>query len=72
MALNGISTLATKEARQKAKLDLAKAKRQAVGEPSYRVNNDYDINLLPTKYIGDYAVDNPGSLVESRPWKPGV
>lgn len=72
MALNGISTLPTKEARQVAKLDLAKAKRSTIGEPYYRINNNYDINLLPTKYVGDDVVDNPGSLQESRPWIPGV
>ena len=72
MALNGISTLPTKEARQVVKLELAKAKRSTVGKPYYRINNDYDINRLPTKYVGNEAVDNPGPLQESHPWKPGV
>lgn len=77
MALNGISTLATKELRQKAKLELAKTKRQAGGNntlPYYRVNNDYDITRLPTQYSGNNIVDNPnvGGLLPSRPWKPGV
>jgi hypothetical protein len=46
MALNGISTLATKELRQKAKLDLAAAKRAADGY----VRATYDITQLPTQY----------------------
>ena len=77
MAQNGISTLASKELRQKAKLDLAKTKRQAGGDntkPYYRVNNDYDLTRLPTQYSGDNVVDNanPDGLQPSRPWKPGV
>ena len=75
MALNGISTLATKQLRQEAKLALAKTNREAGGDnthPAYRVNNDYDISKLPTNYVGDDAVDTPGSLDPSRPWKPGI
>ena len=77
MALNGISTLASKELRQKAKLNLAKTKRQAGGDnskPYYRANNDYDLTRLPTQYSGNNIVDNPnpGGLLPSRPWKPGV
>ena len=75
MALNGISTLPTKQERQVAKLELAKQKRGAGGDntqPYYRVNNDYEIERLPTQYNGDDVVDNPGSLVPSRPWKPGI
>jgi hypothetical protein len=69
MALNGISTLATKELRQIAKLDLASAKR--VDENNPRAY--YDINLLPTKYSGNEIVDNPhpDGLVEGRPWVAG-
>lgn len=65
MAQNGISTLATKELRQKAKLDLAATKRASTGRTS-----TYDINKLPTKYVGNEAVDNPnvGGLVDGRPW----
>ena len=48
MAANGISTLATKELRQKAKLDLAATKR---GE-------SYDITRLPTQYSGNTIIDN--------------
>ncbi len=77
MALNGISTLATKELRQKAKLELAKTKRQAGGDtthPAYRANNDYDITRLPTQYSDDEPVNNPNpdGLLPSRPWKLGI
>ena len=41
MALNGISTLASKAARRAAKIALAEAKRQAIGTPGYRINNVY-------------------------------
>jgi hypothetical protein len=63
MAQNGISTLPTKEARQIAKLDLAAAKR---GE-------NYDRDLLPTKYVDNDVVDNPnpGGLQPRRPWTTG-
>jgi len=66
MALNGISTLATKELRQKAKLDLAAENRAAVGNP----RATYDITQLPTQYSGNDVVNNPneGGLVEGRPW----
>lgn len=69
MALNGISTLATKQLRQEAKLDLAQTKRQAIGAP-HRSLNIYDINLLPTKYNGN-VIDNNlnvGGLQLGRPW----
>ena len=65
MAANGISTLATKQARQKAKLDLAAAKR---GET-------YTLSQLPTTYaVGtndpESLVDNPNTdgLMQHRPW----
>jgi hypothetical protein len=66
MALNGISELATKELRQKAKLDLAATNRAAQGNP----RATYDITQLPTQYDDDAVVDNPntGGLVEGRPW----
>jgi hypothetical protein len=66
MAANGISTLATKELRQKAKLDLAAANRAAVGN----ARATYDITLLPTQYDDDDVIDNPnaGGLVAGRPW----
>ena len=67
MALNGISTLATKQLRQEAKLALAETKRQA---DATRPLDTLDINLLPTKYVGDVATDNPnpGGLQQGRPW----
>jgi|688.fasta_scaffold247763_2 hypothetical protein len=84
MSANGIAWLSTKEAKQAAKLALAKAKRQgktvaADGtvtgsiDPTkqyYRDRNNYDITQLPTKYNGDGITDNPnvGGLVVGRPW----
>jgi hypothetical protein len=66
MAANGISTLATKELRQKAKLDLAALDRAAVGNP----RATYDITLLPTQYNNNEIINNPniGGLVPGRPW----
>ena len=75
MSANGIAHLPTREARQKAKLDLAAAKRQAdVANRDNPVNADtrytYDITELPTQFSGDDIVDNPnaGGLVQGRPW----
>jgi hypothetical protein len=69
MALNGISELATKELKQKAKLDLAAAKRATDGNP----RATYDITQLPTQYDDNGIVDNDntGGLVEGRPWTTG-
>jgi hypothetical protein len=66
MSQNGISHLATKQARQAAKLAAAATKRAATGRAS-----TLDINLLPTKYLGNTIVDNSnvGGLVLGRPWK---
>ena len=66
MAANGISTLATKELRQKAKLALAAVNRAADGN----VRATYDITQLPTQYSGNNLVDNPnvGGLAQGRPW----
>ena len=66
MAANNISTLATKELRQRAKLDLAAAKRTARGNP----RAEYDITQLPARYVDNTSVDNPntGGLVPGRPW----
>ena len=66
MAANGISTLATKELRQKAKLDLAAANRAAAGN----ARSTYDITQLPTQYDDNAIIDNPnvGGLIEGRPW----
>ena len=70
MSANGISNLPTKQARQKAKLDLAQAKRQSAGTAN-RYWNTYDINDLPSKYSGNVSVDNAnvGGLTDHRPWK---
>jgi len=71
MAQNGISTLASKQARQEAKLEAAQTKKRAGGNTSataYRALNTYNVNLLPTKFSGNSVVDNPGSLVQGRPW----
>ena len=70
MSANGISHLPTREARQKAKLDLAAQKRLAQGND----RPTYDITELPTQYSGDTVVDNPnaGGLVEGRPWVSGA
>ncbi len=84
MAANGISELATKEARQLAKLAIAEAKRKGKTvaddgtisgdedptKPYYRANNVLDISELPTKYSGNDIVDNSNSdgLLVARPW----
>ena len=66
MSANGISTLATKELRQKAKLDQASSDRARLGNPRHH----YDITQLPTQYSGNIIVDNAnlGGLVTGRPW----
>jgi len=63
---NKIARLATREDRQKAKLDLAALDRTASSNP----RDVYDITELPTQYSGNTVVDNPnvGGLVEGRPW----
>jgi len=77
MSANGISTLATKEARQLAKLNIDQAKRQGkvVADngtisggvdptaPWYRANNEYDITQLPDTYNGNVsgADNNPNT-----------
>ena len=70
-AVNLISSLATKQLKQEAKLALAQLRRQAAGDTSanyYRYWNTSDVNSLPTKYVGDNVFDNLGSLVDHRPW----
>ena len=66
MAANGISTLATKELRQKSKLDLSAILRAADSNP----RATYDITQLPTQYNDNAVIDNPniGGLVVGRPW----
>jgi len=84
MSANGIAWLSTKEARQKAKLDLAALKRQgytlnadgsiASGPNTnanfYRTLNEYDLTELPTQYVGNTAIDNINEegLKDGRPW----
>lgn len=66
MSANGIAQLATKELKQKAKLDLAALDRAASGS----ARATYDITLLPTQYNGNLVINNPnnGGLVLGRPW----
>ena len=66
MSANGIAHLATKELRQKAKLDQAVIDRAARSNP----RATYDITQLPTQYDNNSIVDNPnvGGLVVGRPW----
>ena len=66
MSANGISHLPTKELRQKAKLDLAAAKRASIGNP----RATYDITELPTQYNNNSIIDNDNgsALLEGRPW----
>lgn len=63
---NVIDRLATKELRQKAKLDLSELDRAADGNP----RSTYDITELPTQYSGNNIVDNPqpNGLILGRPW----
>lgn len=63
---NIIGRLATLQARQEAKLNLASLDRASSGNP----RDTYDITELPTKYVGDTVVDNPHptGLIEGRPW----
>lgn len=74
MSANGISTLATKQLRQEAKLALANADREArnVVEPGRYADTTADITQLPTKYVDDTVFDNPnpGGLKVGRPWAP--
>jgi hypothetical protein len=88
MSANGISHLATKELRQRAKLELAQAKRQGktvavdgtiTGQidptkPYYRTYNTFFIDELPTQYVDDSISDNAnvGGLLPHRPWIPTV
>jgi hypothetical protein len=68
MSQNGISTLATKQLRQEAKLALAASKRAT--DPERYPNATPDLDLLPTKYSGNDIIDNPntGGLQLGRPW----
>lgn len=66
MSANGIARLATRELRQKAKLDLAAAKRATDGN----ARATYDLTTLPTQYNDNGVIDNPNTagLVLGRPW----
>ena len=66
MSQNGIAHLSTRELRQKAKLDLAAAKRAQDGN----LRSTYDITQLPTQFDNNDTIDNPnpGGLVQGRPW----
>lgn len=70
---NNIANLATKPARQIAKLDLAQLRRQAGGVTTatfYRSHNVYDIDLLADKYTSNTTtIMTTSTLVEARPWK---
>jgi hypothetical protein len=61
-----ISRLATKELKQKAKLDLAALDRVASSE----ARATYDLSGLPTQYNNNAIVNNPntGGLTLGRPW----
>jgi hypothetical protein len=59
MAATGISTLATKELRQKAKLDLAATDRAARSN----ARSTYDITQLPTQYNDNDVINNPNLAV---------
>lgn len=79
MSANGIARLATRELRQKAKLDLAATKRAAdTASRDNPVNADtrstYDITQLPTQYNNNSVINNgnAGGLVIGRPWIGGV
>ena len=63
----------SKQERQIRKLTIAEVKRKAFGDvtqPYYRVNNEYDITLLPAQYVGNVATNNlnEGGLQAGRPW----
>lgn len=63
---NKISRLATRELRQKSKLDLAALDRAATGNE----RSTYDLSELPTQFDDDTIIDNEnaGGLLEGRPW----
>lgn len=63
---NKIARLATRELKQKAKLNLAALDRASTSE----TRTKYDITQLPTQYVGNDVVNNlqEGSLKLGRPW----
>ena len=72
MAANGISTLGTKQLKQEAKIAIAQAKKQGktvakngtvtgsvdATKRYFRDANTYNLNLLPTKYVGNVSYNN--------------
>lgn len=82
MAANGISTLATKQLKQEAKLAIAAAKRQGKTvardgtisgsidptKPAYRVNNYPLVDRLSAKYVDNTATNDGLPLEPHRPW----
>ena len=68
--------IGTRERRQIQKLEIAKKKREggladdSTQDVYYRQRNDYNRDLLPTKYSGNSVVDNAnlGGLQLGRPW----
>ena len=86
MSANGIANLVSKQLKQERKLTIAEAKRQGKdvavdgtitgagnsAQPFYRTLNTGNINILPTKYVGNVAVDNTidgNTLINGRPWQ---
>tara|TARA_R110000868_G_scaffold231289_1_gene484651 strand:- start:16 stop:456 length:441 start_codon:yes stop_codon:yes gene_type:complete len=69
---NNVANLATKQARQVAKLELAQLRRQAGGVTSstfYRLYNVYDVDLLADKYTSNTTtVGTTSTLAIHRPW----
>ena len=69
---NNIANLATKQARQVAKLELAQLRRQAGGVTTatfYRSHNIYNVDLLADKYISNTStVGTTSTLAVHRPW----
>lgn len=65
---NIIATLNTLQDRQLAKLNLATLDRISESNP----NDTYDIELLPSRYVGNVSTANPHptGLVLGRPWLP--
>jgi hypothetical protein len=63
---NKIGRFATKELKQKAKLDLAALDRVASG----KARATYDLSALPTQYNDNAIINNPntGALTVGRPW----
>ena len=62
---------ASRQLSQEMTLDIAQAKRSAVGQPYSRTLNTYDVTILPTRYVGDTVTDNTGDgdvLTQGRPW----